>query len=377
MNERSVSLKKPLVKNKKSLENPMQRSLILFHSAIKSKQTLECYDLALNKFTEYFIIKDHDSLLSINPSKIQEMIEDYLIYRKNHGLSRSTIRNNLASLQLFFSMNDITCNWTKLKKMLPEQKKIRGDVPYTTKQVQQMLKIFTNSPKWFAVVHYLASSGARSGSIEELKIKHLKTMPKGCKSIQVYADTKDEYYTFIHHEAVEALEQYFEFRRKSGEIITPDSWVFPRGYTSTMPLRSCDVSVRFSHSFRNRIDLGSFRDNRHDIETVHGLRKRWNTILKSNPNINSNHAEKIFGHSSTHSLDNSYHKPLLEQLFDEYQKAIPQLIIDEKYRLEEKLKQKDVQINELNQKDNEIDLLKQTILEIKNNMLELQNRIKS
>ena len=115
MNERSVSIKKPLVKNKKSLANSMQRSLILFHSAIKSKQTLECYDLALNKFTEYFIIKDHDSLLSINPSKIQEMIEDYLIYRKNHGLSRSTIRNNLASLQLFFSMNDITCNWTKLK----------------------------------------------------------------------------------------------------------------------------------------------------------------------------------------------------------------------------------------------------------------------
>ena len=56
------------------------------------------------------------------------------------------------------------------------------------------------------------------------------------------------------------VQQYFEFRCKAGEIITPDSWVFPRGYASTMPLRSCDVSVRFSHSFRNRIDLGSFRD---------------------------------------------------------------------------------------------------------------------
>jgi len=175
VNERSVSIKKPLVKNKKSLDNSMQRSLILFHSAIKSEKTLECYDLALNKFTEYFIIKDHDSLLSIEPSKIQEMIEDYLIYRKNQGLSRSTIRNNLSSLQLFFSMNDIVCNWTKLKKMLPEQKKIRGDVPYTTEQVQQMLKIFTNSPKWFAVVHYLASSGA-------LK----KPSPKNANSVTLF-----------------------------------------------------------------------------------------------------------------------------------------------------------------------------------------------
>ena len=237
-----------------------------------------------------------------------------------------------------------------------------------------MLKIFTNSPKWFAVVHYLASSGARSGSIEELKMKHLKTMPKGCKSIQVYADTKDEYYTFIHHEAVEALEQYFEFRRKSGEIITPDSWVFPRGYTATLPLRSCDVSVSFSHSFRNRIDLGSFRDNRYDIETVHGLRKRWNTILKSNPDINSNHAEKIFGHSSTYSLDNTYHKPLLEQLFDEYQKAIPELIIDEKYRLKTKINEQQDEIGLLKEKNNEIENLQKTILQIQNNMLELQKR---
>ena len=36
-----------------------------------------------------------------------------------------------------------------------------------------------------------------------------------------------------------------------------------------------------------------------------------------------------------------------------------------------KLTEKDDQINELNQKDNEIDILKQTIFEIKHNMLEL------
>ena len=75
------------------------------------------------------------------------MIEDYIISRKSEGCSRSTVRNNLNALQLFFSMNDIVCNWVKLKKMLPEQKKIRGDVPYTTKQVQQMLNLFVNQSK--------------------------------------------------------------------------------------------------------------------------------------------------------------------------------------------------------------------------------------
>lgn len=365
MNDRSVSIKKPLVKSRKSLENSMQRSLILFHSAIKSKNTLYTYDFTLNRFRNHFLIKNYDSLLTISPTKIQEMIEDYIIYRKNEGCSRSTVRNNLNALQLFFSMNDVVCNWVKLKKMLPEQKKIRGDIPYTTKQVQQMLNLFVNQPKWFAVVHFLASCGARAGSIVELKVKHLVDMPKGCKSVKVYADTKDEYYTFIHPEAVEALDLYFESRRKNGEIITFDSWVFLRGRAKTMPLRSCDITVRFSHSFRNRIDFGEFRDNRHDIEVVHGLRKRWNTIMKSNPDINSNHAEKMLGHSSTHSLDNVYHKPLLEQLFDEYQKAIPQLIIDEKYRLEEEIKIKNNLISKLeSDKDRRIDCLEMTINEL-------------
>lgn len=355
----------------------MQRSLILFQSAIKSKSTQETYDLALNKFRNHFLIKNCDSLLTIQPTKIQEMIEDFIIYRKTEGRSRNTVRNNLNALQLFFSMNDVVCNWTKLKKMLPEQKKIRGATPYKTVQVRQMLKIFANSPKWFALLHYLSSSGARAGSIVELKIKHLGDMPNGCKSVKVYADTKDEYHTFIHHEAVNALNLYLESRRKNGEILTSDSWVFTRGYNPTEPIRSADITVRFLNSFRNRIDLGETIDNRRDIEVVHGLRKRWNTIMKSNPNINSNHTEKMLGHSSTHSLDNVYHKPLLEQLFDEYQKAIPDLIIDEKYELESKIQEQQNEINLLKEKDRQVEQLQKTILQIQNNMLELQRRLES
>ena len=124
-------------------------------------------------------------------------------------------------------------------------------------------------------------------------------------------------------------------------------------------------------------DVKSKKHGRYEIQACHGFRKRFDTILKSNYNVNINLAEKMMGHSTTIPLDNVYFKPAIEQLFDEYQKAIPELIIDDKFRLQEQLKEKDEKINELNDKDNEIDFLKQTILEIKNNMLELQNKIKS
>ena len=67
--------------------------------------------------------------------------------------------------------------------------------------------------------------------------------------------------------------------------------------------------------------------------------------------------------------DNSNEKSLFERLFVECQKYIPQLVVDEKFCLELKLeKSKD--------KDGQITNLKNTILEIKYSMLELQNRIK-
>jgi hypothetical protein len=67
----------------------------------------------------------------------------------------------------------------------------------------------------------------------------------------------------------------------------------------------------------------------------------------------------------------------IKQLFDEYQKVIPELMIEDKFRLLKQIEKKDEKINELNQNDNEIDMFKHTILEIQNNLLEMRNMIKN
>jgi len=69
-----------LVKSSSIRDIPMQRSIILFYSAIKSEQTKKTYTFVLNKFREHFIIKDYNSLISIESKKIQEMVEDYVLY---------------------------------------------------------------------------------------------------------------------------------------------------------------------------------------------------------------------------------------------------------------------------------------------------------
>ena len=196
---KSVLSGKPLVKRNKNIKNSMQqRSLLLFHSSIKSESTRFNYMQFLDEFKNHFIIKSYDKLVQIEPKKIQEMLETYLMYQNEQKYSLSYLNSKLSALKLFFAMNDVVAlNWLKLRKMLPEKKKLTGEKPYQTKDIQIMLKSIPTL-KFRCIVHFLAASGVRIGALEELKLKHIQDMPNGCKSVLVYDDNKAEYHTFIH-----------------------------------------------------------------------------------------------------------------------------------------------------------------------------------
>ena len=355
-----------------------QRSVILFHSAIKSDVTRTTYNHHLTRFLEYFIIKNFDSLLKISPKKTQEMIEDYVLHQRSRELSASHIKIAVCALELFYSMNDFILNFKKIKKMIPESKKSGNDKPYTTEHLKQMLNAFSTDRKYYALVHFMSASGIRAGAITELRLKDLDDMPNGCKSVKVYADTRAEYQTFIHQEAVTVLNNYLKSRTDNGEILNPDSWLFiKRG--SNKPLTQSDITNRFAHTkfiFRKNRKGTKDLQYRHEIALVHGIRKRWNTVMKNNFNINPLMVEKMFGHTSKLiPLDSTYHKPSLDILFKEYQKAIPGLLIDESLRLGAEIEAKNHEIQELMKKDNEIKELKDTMQNMKNNLIELEKRM--
>ncbi|MCH7967387.1 MAG: hypothetical protein IIB02_08270 [Thaumarchaeota archaeon] len=59
-----------------------QRSLLLFENSIKSKATMIEYLKNLNRFKDFYKLKDYDSILGIPNKKLQEMIEDYVMDMK-------------------------------------------------------------------------------------------------------------------------------------------------------------------------------------------------------------------------------------------------------------------------------------------------------
>ena len=86
-------------------------------------------------------------------------------------------------------------------------------------------------------------------------------------------------------------------------------------------------------------------------------------------------SEKLLGHSTTVNLDNSYFKPRLEQLYEEYEKAIPELVIDQTMKLKLELEKKNNQLSSLEVKDRRIEQLENALAGIQLNMQELNSKL--
>ena len=161
-----------------------------------------------------------------------------------------------------------------------------------------------------------------------------------------------------------------------GEKLTDESWVFCGLKDHTKILEANTVTRYLCQYLRTLpIERGELVHNKYEISSTHGIRKRWNTIVKSNPDVNPNHAEKMFAHSTSIPLDSRYHKPAIEILFEEYQKVIPELMISEEWKLKNQIKQKDNEIDELKKKEIEIQRLNKDMQSIQNTMIELEKRL--
>lgn len=303
--------------------------MIVFEHICKSESTLIDYRGHMSRFLKFSKIKDYDSLVQLDRKQLQIILEDYLFHCKKQYATNS-IKKIFSCITCFFKINDVELNFYKIKKMYPHAEKLFTDKAYTTDQVRTIIDN-TQSLELKSMFHLMACSGVRVGSLNEFKIKHLEDMPNGCKSILVYADSSSEYTTFITSECYQVLQNYLNWRKRKGEIITDDSYLFVNDYGNQHNSRT--IAGKINSMVKRTIERIN-KKGRYEIMSSHGLRKRFNTILKMNNSINPNIAERLLGHSRSIQLDNSYFRPTKDQLFTEYQKAIPGLLIDEKYRLE-------------------------------------------
>jgi integrase len=172
------------VKYPKTQTEAMQRSLLLFQKSVKSKASYKVYRQYLDHFMKWsgYPKEKYDMLTMESKDKIQRMVEDYIIAETSDPTkSPNSGGVRVFALKAFFEINDVELKWKKVLRLLPKKVKRTGKLAYTTKDIQEMLSVAKNQ-RTRALVLFLASTGCRVSAIIELKMKHVKDMPHGCKA---------------------------------------------------------------------------------------------------------------------------------------------------------------------------------------------------
>jgi len=340
----------------------VSRAFKIFEAAIKSDQTRITYTYYLHEFMKFAKIKRYDDIPKLKTNQIQKLLENWVMLLSEKGLKAMTIRTKLSGVEHFLDMNKAVYYKKILHKLIPTFDYVPGgEKPYTTEDIQKMLTV-SKKLRTKALIHFLASTGSRPGTIEDpvLRIKHLADMKHDCKAIKIYDGSKEGYWAFLHPEAAKALDNYLLSRKLNGEKLTEESAIFanyPKEFWSKKTNYLSSKAARTLIS--NAVKLAGVErkkdGNRFDKAATYGFRKRFNTILKLNNKINSNIAEKLMAHKL--GLDGSYLKPTKEECFAEFIKAIQELTISDEARDK-------VKIKNLEQETTQIEKLQKQIEEL-------------
>ena len=318
------------------MENP--RCFEMFQMACASERTRETYTQLLDLFLKW-ASKDYESLLVLSDVELQTLLEDYMMHCKRR-YARAGIRGRFASIEKFLFVNDRIVNKKKLMMFLPEKLKTKQRA-ITTDEIRLMLN-YCGSKRNLAIIHVFSAMGLRPEALADLRIRDIEEMSDGYTSVMVYAGSNNEFQSFYHSEVTKAVNDYLDERKQEGESLTPESFLFRQkrwlSDSDGSPLNVNGIESILSgimkHCGIKRIKMNQ---NRYDLPVCGGFRNRFNTIFKSNSEISYVIGEMFSDHKIR--MEPSYMFPNKEKLFEEYKKAVPELIIDEKERLRQELKQ--------------------------------------
>jgi integrase len=179
------------------------------------------------KYFEDYYKHKIDSLLTLQPKAVEEILINYVISMRNKGLSHSSINGRLAAINSFLLLNDFTLNVRKIKKFIGEDVKTVKDEAYTREDIQRMFQEATFRTRM--IISIYSSTGIRKGALLDLRLKHItriENLNLNLYKFVIYENTKDEYITFCTPECASYIDSYIEQRRKNaGEKITDESYL--------------------------------------------------------------------------------------------------------------------------------------------------------
>jgi len=315
------------------MEKP--RCFTLFLESCSTKSTKKNYSYQLKRFLEW-AHKDYASILLLTKSELNELLEDYALYLKR-TVSPNSLETYFAGVFQYLDFNDREYSKKRINRLLNAELERRGgERPIKSKELLEMDRTAPTT-RVRAILRIFAFTGMRPEALAELKIIDAEEMPDGFLCLWIYATTNKRKPVFIPPQVVQVLKQYHEERRENGEKLTSESYVISSEYDFVTlkhkPISSPSMArIMVTMMSRAKVKRVKVSKNRFDLASCGCVRKRFNTILKENPDISFAIAEKLMDHNSP--LERAYTVPTRDKLFQEYKKAVNDLEFDPTRKLE-------------------------------------------
>jgi site-specific recombinase XerD len=253
-----------------------------FTMSLKTNATRKHYLLSLTQFVQYCNLRKVSELMGLTADELRDKIVKY--FQEKKGVSKSTQRVRLAAIKHFCEMNDIMLNWKKISKFVHSEIPKSTDRGYSQTEIKQVIDFSDHRVK--AAFLCLTSTGIRAGALREIKIKNIEDKGELYK-LMVYCGEEEEYFTFTTPECKIAIDRYLDFRRRNGESISKESYLFVRQYNNMRRIhprlfaeRSLEGILQqwlVNSGIRRQDPVNRYR--RKEVQRLHGFRKFFTTQL--------------------------------------------------------------------------------------------------
>jgi hypothetical protein len=261
-------------------------------------------------------------------------------------ITGSTLRNYIKPIKLFCEQMDITIPWKKVMRGMPKGRRYANDRAPTIDEISRLTQYPDRRIK--PILLTMASSGIRLSAWDYLRWKDISPIIKDGKTIaakiRIYAeDEEGEYFSFITNEALQALNDWMDYRKECGESINENSWIMrnlwdvttPKGKgVITIPKKLKSTGIKrlmeralWAQGIRRKLDIGK---RRHEFQADHGLRKWFKTRCEIS-GMKSINIEILMGHSI--GISDSYYRATEQEILLDYLKAVDYLSILEENKL--------------------------------------------
>jgi len=318
------------------------RCIIIFENSCKTKATYKSFKAILDIFLKWSKL-DYDSFQALEQENLENILQDYVLYQKRRvndkELNPNSIPDLMTALFKFLKSNRKKFDRDIITQLYPDRIKRGGDRAIIDDEIRVLLGY--GDKRDCALVHVLSATGSRPEALAELKMKNVEVYRDGFTKLILYAgDFKHEFVTFLHPEASHAFNEYLEWRKRNGEKITDESYAFSVNYFEqriSQRMTTSAIQSQLHRLFKNAGIKRKKEGKRYDLATFGGFRKRFFTRLDLNPEISESVIQCLMDH--TGYLSGHYRKPIEEEIFREYKKAVNSLIISNEWRLKQELEE--------------------------------------